>query len=952
MSKIKLLGIIVLTLVMGFAMMACPTDIDPGNGKPGPVEPPPPPPPPPTVAVSKVTVTPKTSAAVEKGSSIEFTATVEGTGDFATTVTWSIVETGKHAQTVIDANGKLDVASAETLAELTVKATSTEDTTKSGTITVYIFNVGQIPTVATVVVSPNAIDVEKGGYQDFTVQVNGTNNPPQDVTWSIVETGKHAGTTISADGRLTVAVFETLAELTVKATSTIDISKSGTAAVTLTDPPGKILTITNISGSITGEMDVILFSSLQPTPTMVAGGSGSIVGGTLTVTLYEYDDSGASGDPGQGGPTGWNGSGEYFVVLEGENGLYIYTNGAAIVGSWTSVTAKYDFSATSPSIAFSLFKEIILGEGGTELTITGLASFEGDDVTVQLVDNWDGDLDVVGFGTIPSGGSITLKLMDTSFEGWTGSGGFWIILSIENEASKNTSIYFYTNGQTLEALSISDTGDLDRLPTYTFDGTNKTIAFGLFKEVDFPSGPSDPVVQSINVTPTNASINLNSGVYTQQFQAEVMGSNLPPNGGGVTWRVDGNQDNGTVMHTDGLLTVAIGETAGSLQVTATSDLASNIYHTVTVDVIAFSGTVPEVTSVEITNKASVTQGNPYQRGASVSISATVSGTHLNSVSGGDDVNWSVSGNNSSSTVITSTGTGSGSLYIGHDETSVNLLVTATSKIASQSDSVSVTVDVPLPAGKTITVSGLGSLANQYVDISIRDDLSNLLIGGSVASGGGQILGSSVTVELGYNDWDDDEWKAWKGSGNYYVVLQTDTGLYIHTNGAALPNPITNAPKVNITGDDTPLVFSDFKEIIIGAGGNTLTITGLSAYNGGAVMAVVVDPTGQSEAELMVAMGNAEVSGNQAAVLLADGSGAGWTGTGQYAIVLNISGNNDYFTYVYSAGGTWESLNIDTLFAELHKLPKYNFTGGNISIDLSQFALSPDDGGGSGDPGNG
>lgn len=57
------------------------------------------------------------------------------------------------------------------------------------------------------------------------------------VTWS-VEGASSAGTTISADGVLSVAAAETAPSLTVVATSVVDPTKSGSAKVTLT-PPGR-----------------------------------------------------------------------------------------------------------------------------------------------------------------------------------------------------------------------------------------------------------------------------------------------------------------------------------------------------------------------------------------------------------------------------------------------------------------------------------------------------------------------------------------------------------------------------------------------------------------------------------------------------------------------------------------------------------------------------------------
>ena len=95
--------------------------------------------------------------------------------------------------------------------------------------------------VTGVTVSPAAASAAKGGTITFTAVVTGTNNPAQGVTWSIVQTDKHAETTINNNGHLNVASAEILASLTVRATSTADKTKYGSATVTITDgsePPG------------------------------------------------------------------------------------------------------------------------------------------------------------------------------------------------------------------------------------------------------------------------------------------------------------------------------------------------------------------------------------------------------------------------------------------------------------------------------------------------------------------------------------------------------------------------------------------------------------------------------------------------------------------------------------------------------------------------------------------
>jgi hypothetical protein len=103
---------------------------------------------------------------------------------------------------------------------------------------------GAAPTVTGVRVSPGSTNVVKGGTAAFTATVQGTNNPAQTVTWSV--SGGGAATAISAAGVLTVAAGETTgAVLTVRAASTVDAGKSGTAAVTV------VLTVPALTGSVT-----------------------------------------------------------------------------------------------------------------------------------------------------------------------------------------------------------------------------------------------------------------------------------------------------------------------------------------------------------------------------------------------------------------------------------------------------------------------------------------------------------------------------------------------------------------------------------------------------------------------------------------------------------------------------------------------------------------------------
>lgn len=86
--------------------------------------------------VGSVMVNP-TTANVSLGGTQQFSASVAGTGSPGQGVTWSIVETVVTG-TSISISGLLTVAAGETATSLTVRATSTADTTKYGDATVTV----------------------------------------------------------------------------------------------------------------------------------------------------------------------------------------------------------------------------------------------------------------------------------------------------------------------------------------------------------------------------------------------------------------------------------------------------------------------------------------------------------------------------------------------------------------------------------------------------------------------------------------------------------------------------------------------------------------------------------------------------------------------------------------------------------------------------------------------
>jgi hypothetical protein len=186
--------------------------------------------PPATPTVTKVTLS-ASAVTVNRGSTKQFTAYVSGTNNPQKTVKWDI--SGDNGGTSINASGLLTVGANQSPGTITVKATSTVDSSKSATCAVKV-PAPLVPTVAKVVLSASAATVNRGSTKQFTAYVTGTNNPAKTVKWDI--SGANGGTSINEKGLLTIGANQTPGTITVKAASTVDPSKSGTCAVKVPAP--------------------------------------------------------------------------------------------------------------------------------------------------------------------------------------------------------------------------------------------------------------------------------------------------------------------------------------------------------------------------------------------------------------------------------------------------------------------------------------------------------------------------------------------------------------------------------------------------------------------------------------------------------------------------------------------------------------------------------------------
>jgi Bacterial Ig-like domain (group 2) len=125
---------------------------------------------------------------------------------------------------------------------VTLTATSTLDTTKSGSVALTVENVSPVVTAVTIE-QGDAIALQTGATRNLSVVVSGENSPPQSVNWSSSDS---AVASVNSSG---VVRAESAGTATITATSTYTSSKSDSLTVTVTAPSP---TITGVKISLDG----------------------------------------------------------------------------------------------------------------------------------------------------------------------------------------------------------------------------------------------------------------------------------------------------------------------------------------------------------------------------------------------------------------------------------------------------------------------------------------------------------------------------------------------------------------------------------------------------------------------------------------------------------------------------------------------------------------------------
>ncbi|MCL2558631.1 MAG: hypothetical protein FWE09_09165, partial [Treponema sp.] len=199
------------------------------------------------------------SLEVNAGVTVIFKATASGENlDSAQrTFDWSVDGDGLSPNTAI--TPRTESAYADFVADaadlgktITIKAASSAEPEIYGILAIDVVGAGNkiLDSVEVIPEGNYTNTVERGSFGVYEAKVKGSNLTSLDevVAWSIVESGRHDGTSISARGVLTVSADEPLDRLTIKATATVgEQSEFGVLVIDIKNPPKPVVTGVKVS---------------------------------------------------------------------------------------------------------------------------------------------------------------------------------------------------------------------------------------------------------------------------------------------------------------------------------------------------------------------------------------------------------------------------------------------------------------------------------------------------------------------------------------------------------------------------------------------------------------------------------------------------------------------------------------------------------------------------------
>ncbi len=167
---------------------------------------------------------------IQSSATSQCTASVAGTGNYSSAVTWSVVSGG------ISTSGLYTAPYVLVTEAVTIKATSVQDPTKSGSATVIVNPFP--PTITSVTSSCSPATITSGTTSQCTAIIIGTGNYSTAITWSAT-----AGT-ISLSGLFTAPIVTSATAITIRATSVQDPTKIGSTTVTVNPASPTITRVT------------------------------------------------------------------------------------------------------------------------------------------------------------------------------------------------------------------------------------------------------------------------------------------------------------------------------------------------------------------------------------------------------------------------------------------------------------------------------------------------------------------------------------------------------------------------------------------------------------------------------------------------------------------------------------------------------------------------------------
>jgi len=734
---------------------------------------------PPTV--TGVTVNPQ-AVQVEQGMTYQFSATVQGTYNPPQTVTWSI--SGGNGMSNINATtGYLTVNAGEVAGTtLTVTATSTLSgfTHIYGTATVTVTEDAPIIDVTAINVTPATITLNPGQNHTFSAAVIGT-NAPQGMTWAVE--GGVAGTEVTAGGQLTIAVNETAATLTVRATSTASgfTHISGTATVT----------VEQLTYALTVNVSPITGGTVSGTA------SGSYTAGTA-VSVTANANSGYTF-------TGWTVSGA--TITGGNN-----ANPATFDMPANNVTLTVNFTPITHAVTFSVASGngTLTATAGTAITSPAQVQhgqnieFTATPTSGHRVLEWRHNGTVVnGTNTAFTINGITaaytvtvafeqipadtfLVTVNSTGTGSIGGGSFAAGANVPIYAGTPPAGQQFVNWTATPAVSFDNASSPNT--TFTMIGQAVTVTANF--------EPIPPTVTGVVVNPSTAQAERGT---TQQFSATVQGTNNPPQT--VTWQVSGGNGASTI-NADGLLSVHATETAGSILTVTTASTLVGFTHINGTATVTVTDTPPvvDVTAVNVTPNTIT-----LNRGDSHTFSAEVVGTNAP-----QGVIWTVEGALPATTV-----TSGGALSVSVNETAATLTVRATSShTSSVSGTATVTITQPAAFIPVTSITGVPTQATAGTPLTLTGtanpaNATNRTIVWSVQNQG--TTGATIS-----------------GSTLHTTAAGTVTVLATITNGAAATTNFTQSFTITVNPVQT---------FAVNVNGSHASVTGAGNYTPGALVTI-------------------------------------------------------------------------------------------------------------------